>query len=245
MDALYHPLLPTLCPPLHLRPLTSTPDQHMITTSDTCRMKKRQNRKKKNKCTQQTPQFCMEHICRIIYISKTAVWVCNIDLRRMHVINIGRWIKHAAGFWQADLKWRCYSNTKASVRLALNLPHTSSSHLDALTCTLHNAWAAWIYINPPHPDLDSSHTHIHARWCKNTLVSAQWQGLICIQIAMRAFMLVLSAHTHTRAVQLRSTQIRTRQKETIPWWQTDMLQKISWRKVRNAEVKRKKKRTFL
>lgn len=48
---------------------------------------------------------------------------------------------------------------KASVRLALNLPHTSSSHLDALTCTLHNAWATWIYIIPPPPgQLTHAHT---------------------------------------------------------------------------------------
>lgn len=52
---------------------------------------------------------------------------------------------------------------KASERLALNLPHTSSSHLDALTCTLHNAWAAWIYITPLHCSL--THTHNHKSTC--------------------------------------------------------------------------------
>lgn len=51
---------------------------------------------------------------------------------------------------------------KGWVRLALNPPHTSSSHLDALTCTLHNAWAAWIYITPC---TAHSRTHTHTSTC--------------------------------------------------------------------------------
>lgn len=112
---------------------------------------------------------------------------------------------------------------KASARLALNLPHTSSSHLDALTCTLHNAWAGWIYITPC---IAHSHTPPHAWQCRNTPVCTMTQAHMH-KTAMHTYTLVPIIHS--------SPQLNTKQPED-----TDSMVRIWYhthRKERNTEQK--------
>lgn len=82
--------------------------------------------------------------------------VSNIDLEYMHACDQYLLLNKTCcwlltGRFEMEMLFRIQ---KASVRSTLNSPQSSSSHLDTLTCTLHNAWAVWIYI--------TTHTHSHA-----------------------------------------------------------------------------------
>lgn len=120
---------------------------------------------------------------------------------------------------------------KASVRLALNPPHTRSSHLDVLTCTLHNAWAAWIYITPC-----TAHSHTHTSTCttmhEHTGVCTM-TGAYTHEIAMHTNCTCWHIYVHTNAVHHSCTQNDL--KTQTPWWESDTIH------VEKKEIQQRKK----